>query len=88
MTNIKPISELRNYSSLLEQVAPGKPIYLTRNGHGEFVLLSIEDQEINEKNRAALQFMSEMNRGIQAGERDGWLTTDQIRQYLKERNDD
>lgn len=45
MPNIKPVSELRNYSSLLESVAPGQPVYLTKNGHGEYVIVSIADQE-------------------------------------------
>jgi hypothetical protein len=29
-----------------------------------------------------------MNKGILTGERDGWLTSDQIRKDLKERRDD
>ena len=87
MTNIKPVSELRNYSSLLEEVTPGNPVYLTKNGHGEYVLLSIEDQEIYERNKAAVTFMCEMNKGILAGERDGWLTSEQIRKDLQERKD-
>ena len=32
MPNIKPISDLRNYASLLETVQVGKPLYLTKNG--------------------------------------------------------
>lgn len=85
MPNIKPISELRNYSSLLESIAPGDPIYLTRNGHGAYALVDIEDQEDYIRTKAALRFMCEMNRGMQAGEEQGWLTADQVRARLKER---
>lgn len=84
MPNIQPISELRNYTALLETVAPGSPVYLTKNGHGAFVVVHIEDQEETEKMKSALRFMCEMNKGVQAGEEEGWLTLDQIRSHMKE----
>ena len=85
MPNIKPISELRNYSTLLESVVPGDPIYLTRNGHGAYALVDIADQEEFIQTKAALQFMCEMNKGMRAGEEQGWLTSDEVRARLKER---
>ena len=85
MPNIKPISELRNYSALLESVAPGDPIYLTRNGHGAYALVDIADQEEFIQTKAALQFMCEMNKGMRAGEEQGWLTAEEVRARLKER---
>ena len=36
MPNIKPISDLRNYTDILKQVDVSKRVYLTRNGHGEY----------------------------------------------------
>ena len=86
MPNIKPISELRNYSSLLETVTPGDPIYLTRNGHGAYALIDIADQEDYIQTKAALRFMCEMNQGMSAGEEKGWLTADEVRARLKERH--
>ena len=85
MPNIKPISELRNYSSVLEEVLPGSPVFLTRNGHGEFAVISIQDHEENETTKAALKFMCEMNKGIESGERDGWLTSEEIKDKLSAR---
>lgn len=32
MPIIKPISDLRNYSAVLQDVAVGTPVYLTKNG--------------------------------------------------------
>ena len=86
MPNIQPVSELRNYSILLENVVPGDPVYLTRNGHGAYAIVHIEDQQETEKMKAALCFMCEMNKGIQAGEEEGWLSIDQIRVHMKERH--
>ncbi len=87
MPNIKPISELRNYASILDEVGPGSPVFLTRNGHGEYAVISSEDQEEDEKTKAALKFMCEMNKGIESGEKEGWLSSDQIRTRLKARRE-
>ena len=83
---IMPVSELRNhYAAVEEAVATGGPVFLTKNGHGAFAVVHIEDQEETEKMKAAIRFMCEMNKGIQAGEEEGWLSIDQVRAHLKER---
>ena len=44
MIQIRPVSDLRNYFSELEkEVKSGQPIFLTKNGYGTMVLLSIEE---------------------------------------------
>lgn len=43
MLNIKPISELRNYSKLLEEVKPNEPVILTKNGYGKYALIDLEE---------------------------------------------
>lgn len=50
-------------------------------------MITIKDQEEYKKTKAALQFMSEMNKGIESGEKEGWLTSDQIRAKLKARRE-
>ena len=45
MPNIKPISDLRNYSAVLEDVTVGSPVYLTKNGHGCYTIMDINEQE-------------------------------------------
>jgi len=40
---IKPISELRAYSELLDTVQPNKPVILTKNGYGKYAVIDIED---------------------------------------------
>ena len=52
MPSIKPISDLRNYTELLKQVTYGNRVYLTRNGKGEFALLTMEELVNTLKNRA------------------------------------
>ncbi len=45
MPNILPISDLRNYTEVLNQVDIDKPVYLTRNGRGTYVILKIDDYD-------------------------------------------
>ena len=41
MSNIKPISDLRNYSEVLYDVAEGAPVFLTNNGHRKYAITDI-----------------------------------------------
>ncbi len=44
MINIRPVSDLRNKFPEIEElvVKSNKPVYLTKNGYGSMVLLSLE----------------------------------------------
>lgn len=43
MINIRPVSDLRNKFTEIEQtVKNGEPVYLTKNGYGSMVVLSLE----------------------------------------------
>lgn len=86
MPNIKPISDLRNYSSVLEEVAVGKPVYLTKNGRGKYAIVDISEQEEYERMKAELQLMRELEKGRLRGENEGWLSTDDVREHLKKKN--
>jgi len=44
MIQIKPVSDLRNRFTEIEKiVSGGEPVYLTKNGYGSMVVLSIEE---------------------------------------------
>ena len=43
MINIRPVSDLRNNFTEIESVVKkGEPVYLTKNGYGSMVVLSLE----------------------------------------------
>lgn len=44
MINIRPVSDLRNKFSEIENTVlrTGEPVYLTKNGYGSMVVMSIE----------------------------------------------
>jgi PHD/YefM family antitoxin component YafN of YafNO toxin-antitoxin module len=45
MPTILPISDLRNYTVVLDKVDVSKPVYLTRNGRGTYVISKIDDYD-------------------------------------------
>ena len=43
MIQIRPVSDLRNkFPEIEDIVKEGKPVYLTKNGYGAMVVMSIE----------------------------------------------
>ena len=42
MPNILPVSDLRNYNEVLKNCVIGEPVFLTKNGYGAMVVLSLE----------------------------------------------
>ncbi|GAA2967753.1 type II toxin-antitoxin system prevent-host-death family antitoxin [Lentilactobacillus parakefiri] len=51
--NIKPISELRSYNKLLEEVTPENPVILTKNGYGKYAIVDIDEFEKFEQSQVA-----------------------------------
>lgn len=82
MPNIKPISDLRNYTEVLRDVDVGAPVFLTRNGRGKYAILDMVDYE---KLQASIWLMNELEKGRRSGEENGWLTEEDVREHFRER---
>ncbi|EOH52472.1 prevent-host-death family protein [Enterococcus faecium EnGen0263] len=67
MMNIKPISELRDYNKILNDVTPEEPLFLTKNGHGKFAVIDIREYEEYEKYKIANQISQELRKAEQSG---------------------
>lgn len=85
MPNIKPISDLRNYSEVLHDVTVGAPVFLTKNGRGRYVILDMQDYE---KTQAKLQLMSELAKGRKSGETEGWVSSEEMRERFRAKADE
>lgn len=57
MPNIKPVSDLRNYNEVLNDISVGEPVFLTKNGRGRYAILDIKEYE---KLHAELKLISEL----------------------------
>lgn len=76
MPKIKPISDLRNYSEVLNDVAVGSPVFLTKNGRGKYAIIDIDEYE---KVQAKLSLMDELLKGRTSGDERGWISAEDIR---------
>lgn len=84
MPNIKPISDLRNYNSVLQDVAVGSPVYLTKNGRGKYAIVDIREQEEYEKTKAMLRLIQELEKGRKSGEERGWHTHEEVLKHFED----
>ena len=79
MPNIKPISDLRNYSEVLRDVDVGSPVFLTKNGRGRYAIVDIQDYE---KTKATITLMNELEKGRKSGEEKGWLSSGDVKAHF------
>ncbi len=79
MATISPVSDLRNYNTVLDKVEIGSPVYLTVNGRGKYAIRDIEEDAEFEKIKAMLQLMIELNRGRRSGEEEGYVSASDVR---------
>ena len=82
MPNIRPITDLRNYSVVLREVSQGAPVFLTKNGRGRYAIVDIHEFE---KTQAALKLLNELEKGRTSGETEGWLSPEELRAHFRER---
>jgi len=88
MPTITPVSDLRNYGNVLEKVAVGSPVYLTRNGHGVYSIRDMEDEENFQKAEAMICLMCELNAGIRSADKEGWITEEDFRNHFRNRRNE
>lgn len=67
MPTILPISDLRNYTEVLNRVDVEKPVYLTRNGRGSYVISKIDDYD---RETTVEQLLAEIKKGKQSAKGD------------------
>lgn len=82
MPNIKPISDLRSYTAVLDEVAQGSPVFLTKNGRGRYVIQDISDYERYEAEKTLL---AQLDYGKRVADERGTLTDEQVRGVFSER---
>lgn len=83
MPNIKPISDLRNYTDILKQVDVSKRVYLTRNGHGEYGILTMDEIDELDRYRAAYQLISKLKKSEERANLEGWIPSEDVEKKLE-----
>lgn len=82
MPNIKPISDLRNYSEVLKEVDASNRVYLTRNGHGKYGILTMEEIDELDRYRAAYTLFSKLKKAEERADMEGWISADDAEREL------
>lgn len=77
MSNILPVSDLRNYNEVLKNCKKGEPVFLTKNGRGRFVVLDIEDFEREKAEKKLLMKLHEAEDAVRGGNE--WLSMDELK---------
>ena len=79
MPNIRPISDSRNYTEVLNEVREDSPVYLTRNGRGEYAIIKLEDLD---KLKSTIRLLSELEEGKKSGKKQAWLSEEEVKTTL------
>ena len=86
MPNIKPVSDLRNYTEVLKEVDASNRVYLTRNGHGQYGILTMEEIDELDRYRAAYTLFSKLKSAEERADREGWISADDLEKELGVQN--
>lgn len=82
MPIIKPISDLRNYTDVLKEVDASRRVYLTRNGHGEYGILTMDEIDELDRLKAAYMLTSKLQAAEERAEKEGWTDADELEKEL------
>ncbi len=83
MPSIKPISDLRNYTDVLKEVDAQQRVYLTRNGHGAYTIMRMEEADELDKMKAMLQLLTKLKSVDEYAEKAGWIDSDSLEKELE-----
>ena len=84
MPAIKPISDLRNYTEVLKEVDAVSRVYLTRNGHGAYAIMSIEEADELDRLKAANTIVSNLRKAEEQADREGWISDEEIQAIMRD----
>ena len=84
MPAIKPISDLRNYTEVLKEMDSVSRVYLTRNGHGAYAIMSIEEADELDRIKAANMIVTDLRRAKARANQEGWISDEEMQRIMRE----
>jgi prevent-host-death family protein len=78
MPNIKNISSLRQYTSVLDEVQNGSPVFLTREGKGKYAIIDIDEYD-SMKEALWGRLFEEIEDAKVEGDKYGWISLEEIK---------
>jgi hypothetical protein len=86
MPVIDKVSSLRNYQAVLEKVKPGNPVFLTKNGIGQYAI--VDNAEYDALCHAAFgKLFEQLDAAREEARTEGWIELNQARQHFMDSSD-
>ncbi len=82
MPVIVPISDLRNYTSVTNEVKYGSRVYLTKNGRGHIVMIDNKELDDLEKELSLCKYKYEMAIAEKSIRQDGTISADDLEEEM------
>lgn len=82
MPNIKPISDLRNYTAVVNEVSYGNRVYLIRNGHGSCAIIDMQELDELDKQKALNQLLLKLQEAENSVITEGTISADELDKEL------
>ena len=79
MPNIRPVSDLRNYTDVLKDISVDSPVFLTKNGRGRYAIIDMDEYE---RTQAKIKLMSKLSEAVQSAKKDGWIDGNKVQGIL------
>ena len=73
---------MRNYTDVLKEVDATGRVYLTRNGHGEYGILTMAEIDELDRYRTAYTLFSKLQKAEDRAAREGWVDADDLEREL------
>ena len=79
MPNIRPVSDLRNYTEVLKEIDVDEPVFLTKNGRGRYAIIDMAEYE---KTKATIKLLSKLAEAEKSVESGGWILGEDVKTLL------
>jgi prevent-host-death family protein len=78
--NIKPISDLRNYNTVLKDCQADSPVFLTKNGRGRYVIMDAEQYDEMMAEIKLMRKIAQAEQRVEGGE--AYMSMEELRKKL------
>ena len=68
---------------VLKEVDAVSRVYLTRNGHGAYAIMSIEEADELDRLKAAHMITADLQRAKERADREGWVSDEEIQEIMR-----
>lgn len=76
MSITRPVSDLKNYSDVLQEIERGNTVFLAEDGKKRYVIMDITEYE---RLNATLKLLSELEKGEQSARDENWIDFSEVK---------